>query len=429
MKKEDKAALKRYIDDYLERFLTIPLDIYAAIIRNFSTDYDLKELTLKLNLRSVVVNNLDQIVEDNNIDLFVDTLTENNHPDLGYFWNLLSKSYACFTQPVIEKYIDNWDWNVISSLNPSDDFVNNNLININWGFVECTEKTLPFFQKYEDKIKFDKVDWGTLDWEVIEKYIHKIKDIKFKTKIDEKGLTYGACANDFIEKYKEFVPTLTYMEVLSRSMDNVPTNWEEASAYFQLDEEFIDDMSHRVNWEIISECQNMSLDLMLKYSDKINIKALEKNVKISQEIKNEFLIQKSQNEDAEQLEEDVEEDAEEIEMNEEIEDTEENDEENDEECLIEDDGTPVENINFVFTDEKSEKEISYNFNFANKDYSKIEDVSKLLEAIQLTYGSMKELEHKHKQGIVNIKFMVKNVDIKVLEEEINEFLEERDWKK
>ena len=436
MKNEEKAVLKRYIDGYLAKFLSIPIDIYATILRNFPDDYDLKELTNMLNFHSTVVNSLDKVVEDNNIDLFVDNLTENNHPDLAYFWNLLSKTYASFSQPIIDRYINKWEWNVISELNPSDEFIENNLTNINWDFMDCSEKTLSFFQKYEDKINFDKVNWGTLEWNVVENYVHKIKEIKFMNNDEEKGLAYGKCTNEFLEKYKEFIPTATIEEIISLSMDNIPPAWKSISQYFQLDEEFIDYCSHRVVWDLISASQNMSLDLMLKFKDKIKVEELAKNVKISQEIKDEFLAQAG---------------IESIPETKELEDEEEscNCEDCDGDCDCEegcneecdgncskdcdcetsDDGTKPKIFNIIFTDENLEKEIFYTFDFSDGDFGKITDFSELMKSVQLTYGSFEKLVEKTIKGIVELKLMVKNVSMDILEEEINEFLEERGWGK
>jgi len=437
LNEKEKASLKRYIDNYLERFLTIPIDIFAAIVRNFPTDYDLNEMAKMLNLHSVVVNDLDKVVEDDNIDLFVNTLTENNHPDLNYFWNLLSKSYACFTQPIIDKYVDKWDWSAISSLNPSDEFVEKNLSNISWSCMECTEKTLAFFQKYEDKIHFDKVDWGSLSWDVVKNYLYKIKEIKFKTQDDEKGFRYGSCKNEFIEQYKEFVPIKTYMEILSDSMDNVPSDWESISQYYQLDESFLDDLAHRVDWKLVSECQNMSLDFMLKHKDKIKIEALAKNIKIPQDIKDEFLNQAN----LEVEEEDVEENCDKCNCSDcdkenhccgDCDKCDNYDCENNtinSQCVSEDDGTVPISITVIFTDEKFEKEITYSCNLSKDDPSKAQDFSKMLESIEQTYGFRQMLEFKNKQGKTKIKYIVKSVDMDILKEEIDEFLEERGWSK
>jgi len=438
LNEKEKASLKRYIDDYLQKFLTIPIDIFAAIVRNFPTDYDLNEIAKMLNLRSVVVNNLDKVVEDDNIDLFVNTLTENEHPDLIYFWNLLSKSYACFTQPIIDKYVDKWDWSAISELNPSDEFIEKNLPNINWSCVECTEKTLAFFRKYEDKIHFDKVDWGSLSWDVVKNYIHKAKEIKFKTKEDEKGFRYGSCVNEFIEQYKEFVPVKTYMEVLSNSMDNIPSDWKSISQYYQLDESFLNDLAHRVDWELVSECQDMSLGFMFKHEDKIKIDALAKNVKIPQNVKDEFLSQ-ANIEDIEGIEEDCKDcNCEDCDCEKEnnccgnCDSCDNHDCENNmvnNQCISEDDGSQPTIITTIFTDEKFEKEIVYSCNLSENDPSKKTDYAKMLESVESTYGIGQMLECKNKQGKVRVKYIVEKVDMDTLKEEIDEFFEERGWKK
>lgn len=57
------------------------------------------------------------------------------------------------------------------------------------------------------------------------------------------------------------------------------------------------------------------------------------------------------------------------------------------------------------------------------------DFSKLIESVQLTYGAMKQLTSKTVRGQLVLKFIVKGVTMSTLEEEVNEFLEDRGWKK
>ena len=83
----------------------------------------------------------------------------------------------------------------------------------------------------------------------------------------------------------------------------------------------------------------------------------------------------------------------------------------------------------IFTDENLEKEIFYTFDFSDGDFGKITDFSELMKSVQLTYGSFEKLVEKTIKGIVELKLMVKNVSMDILEEEINEFLEERGWGK
>lgn len=289
MKQKDKEVMKDYIDNFLNNYATIPFNLYMMIIKNFSNDYDLKEMTKMVNIVNTDIDSAKSILSNKNVQTFVNIIHKYRHKDIRYSWSLISECYENFSQTTIKKYAKHLNWNIISSREPSEEFIGKNLKYIVWNELPCSDKSIGFFDKYADKINWDKVKWALLDSDIIEKYKHKMATIKFKTNEKEDGVIYGKCSNEFLEQYKDLIPKMTEEEIIIKSMKNEPSNWDHISLFYELTEDFMDYLEHRVNWDIISYSQRMSLDFLLKYKDRIKVDFLKENPKISQEIKDEFL--------------------------------------------------------------------------------------------------------------------------------------------
>lgn len=291
MKKNEKVLVKKYIDERLDRYTSLPIEIYVAILKDFQNDYNVEELTKKVSLQTSAFGAAEYAIDNKTIHLIVDNFTKYDHEDLSFMWKLLSQCYAKFSQATINKYKDKLDWDEISNLNPDEEFIEKNKKFINFNLLNCAQKSMKFFDTYVDKINWNKVKWSEVEGEIVKKYQSKIEVVKFKIDDEDEGIIYGHCDSEFVEKHQDVVPKITIEDIIARSMDNTPSNWDHISLYYGLDEEFIDYCEHRLNWRIASYAQKMSLELLLKLKDNIDVKYLKENKKISQEVKDEFLKQ------------------------------------------------------------------------------------------------------------------------------------------
>jgi len=153
-------------------------------------------------------------------------------------------------------------------------------------------------RKFNAKMKFEKdtnIVFETIEelYEAtkhLEQKFNENKSVKFRRTETGEGYIYGECTNEFIEPYKNLVPTITFEEIFANSLNKIKTDWNLICKYFMLDETFMDECpAEKLNWNLISRYQNMSLDFIKEHKDNLKLDILSLNVKLSQEIKDEVL--------------------------------------------------------------------------------------------------------------------------------------------
>jgi len=114
-----------------------------------------------------------------------------------------------------------------------------------------------------------------------------MSEVKFKRTELDSGYVYGECTNEFVEQYKDLVPTITFDEIIMNSFNRIKTDWDLICKYYILDEEIINECPEKLNWVLISKYQNIDLDFINKHKDKLDLDMISTNIKVSQTIKDE----------------------------------------------------------------------------------------------------------------------------------------------
>ena len=153
-------------------------------------------------------------------------------------------------------------------------------------------------RKFNAKMKFEKdtnIVFETIEelyeaTKYLEQKFNGNESIKFRRTETGEGYIYGECTNEFVKPYKNLVPTITFEEIFENSLNKIKTDWDLICKYFMLDEPFMDECpAEKLNWNLISRYQNMSLDFIEKHKDYLKLEILSLNVKLSKEIKDEVL--------------------------------------------------------------------------------------------------------------------------------------------
>ena len=227
----------------------------------------------------------------NKTKYFVIQLTVDGHElredkDIAKQLGLLTKTYRCILRKFNAKMKYESDTNIL--------FETVEELNKAVGYLEhvfkdnMTQVVKSFLQQ---NINVDLESLQKLlgdDFEEAKKFVKDVSEtkvIKFRRTELDSGYVYGECTNEFVEQYKELVPTITFDEIIINGFNGIKTDWDLICKYYILDEEIINECPEKLNWILISKYQNIDLNFINKHKDKLDLDMISTNIKVSQEIK------------------------------------------------------------------------------------------------------------------------------------------------
>lgn len=184
--------------------------------------------------------------------------------------------YSKLSYSLINKLADKLDWaNIVLYQNVEPEFIWNNAYRVNWDKVSnSTDLTEQHLEDY----------CSQLNWKIVvakHKYNEDIL-LKYKKFVD---WTQACISQDFSTKFLEENAILLHpyryeiykyqnlsLEYMEKHKDEL--DWDIISECQQLPENFIDKMSNYVNWTWISKKQKLSKKFIVSHKDKINFMAM-----------------------------------------------------------------------------------------------------------------------------------------------------------